>query len=136
MKALRITKVNQSWVLALGHSGVLSAIVTSIDIPGRQNEHAELQMRGLDSQTDTHLGWNAVELKLGDRVTVEVIDECQGDKPDSVENRKLMYEIEHRKQYVRDEARKLGWTIIEAPDAEQSTPPNPHSPSAQGAGGC
>lgn len=76
-------------------------------------EDIELRMFGLDTYTNTHLRWNPVSLSVGDQVTFEVIEDCSGDAPDNVETRDVRCDLEARKQYIRSETAKLGWTINE-----------------------
>lgn len=116
MKALRVTKGEQSWTLALEHDGVLSAIVNCIQSPTKSEEDNELRLFGLDTHTDTHLRWSPVPLSVGDQVTIEVIENCQGDAPEQTEPKGGTNRLEQRKQYVRDEAAAFGWTLIEQPE--------------------
>lgn len=113
MKALRVTQGEQSWTLALEHDGVLSAIVNCIQNTTESVEDCELRMFGLDTHTDTHLRWNPVTLSVGDQVTIEVIENCQGDEPDHKEPKGRTNRLEQRKQFLRDEAAAFGWTLIE-----------------------
>lgn len=70
-------------------------------------------MGGLDSDTDTHIHWHPVDLRIGDQVTIEVIENCEGDEPDEFQINDPAKNKELAKQYIRDEAEKLGWTIVE-----------------------
>jgi hypothetical protein len=114
MKALRIATKDKSWVIALDHPGVLNATVNCIDLPERQlPDHVELILGGLDCETNAHIRWKPHELRVGDTVTIEVIEDCDGDRPDDIEHMDLRQDQEQRMQYIRDEAAKLGWSIQE-----------------------
>jgi hypothetical protein len=114
MKALRVSTSEKSWVIALENPGVLNAVINCIDLPERQQlEHVELILGGLDCETNTHVRWNRHELKVGDIVTVEVIENCLGDIPDEVEKMDQQKNQESHEQYLRNEVAKLGWSIVE-----------------------
>jgi hypothetical protein len=110
-------------VIALDHPGVLNATVNCIDLPKRnQPEHAELILGGLDCETNTHVRWKPIELAVGDKITIEVIADCEGDIPDEIDKMDREQDDNRRMQYFRDEAAKLGWTIMEPnEDAEAET---------------
>lgn len=101
-------------MIALEHQGVLSAIVTCAEgCKPDTVEKADLSLGALDSQANSHLQWNTVDLHLGDKVEIEVIENCVGDPPDEIRPRDLGKELEGKKKYVRDAAKELGWTIVE-----------------------
>ena len=127
MKALRISTKDKSWVIALANPGVLNATVNCIDLPERQMpDHVELILGGLDCGTNTHVRWNRHELRVGDKITIEVIEDCDGDSPDVTEHIDLRRDQEQRMRYIRDEVAKLGWSIQESEKAEQDADGNPH----------
>ncbi len=120
MKALRVSTSDKSWVIALDNPGVLNATVNCIDLPERQlPDHVELILGGLDCETNTHVRWSRHELGVGDKVTIEVIEDCEGDSPDEIEQIDHRQDEERRMHYIRNEAAKLGWSIHEPEEAEQ-----------------
>lgn len=118
MKALRVSTGHKSWVIALDNFGVLNATVNCVDLPERQQpDHVELILGGLDCEINAHVRWSRCELKIGDKVTIEVIEGCSGDRPDEIEKVDIVQDEERRKKYIRDEVSKLGWSILEPEDA-------------------
>lgn len=71
----------QVGTIGVGDSGVLSAIVRWA---GRAGEPGDLglDIGGLDTRTDEHIRWpHAPEIKLGDTVTIQVIEADTVDTP-------------------------------------------------------
>ena len=114
MKALRVTCRGEQRTIALEHQGVLSAIVTCAEgckpDPAETNE---LSLGGLDNQTNSYLDWDMIDLELGDEVVIEVIENCVGDPPAAIRPMDNII-LESRKHSLREEAKKLGWTIVES----------------------
>ena len=114
MKALRVTFRGKQRTIALEDQGVLQAIVACKE--GCKFEPAEandLVLGGLDIRTGSYLEWDKVDLELGDKVVVEVIENCVGDPPDEIRPRDREKELAGKKRYVREAAKELGWTIVE-----------------------
>ncbi len=64
------------WTVGIGPSGVLTTDVTWVGgIPKRTDEGDLIfHVGGLDSRTDEHVKWNVPELKVGDKVTVKIVE--------------------------------------------------------------
>ncbi len=60
----------------IGPDGVLSAIVNWVGGGARRTAegHFGFHVGGLDSRTDEHVGWQTPELRVGDKVTVEIVE--------------------------------------------------------------
>ena len=113
MKALRVTNGSSNWTIALENPGVLSATVMCIEIPNRREEEVILEMGGLDSKTKSHIRWHPINLQVGDQIVVEVIEDCPGDEPDEIKEEDPKFREETAKQYIRNNAKKFGWDIVE-----------------------
>ncbi len=114
MKALRVTCRGQQRTIALESQGVLSAIVTCVE--GCKHDPAEkndMSLGGLDNRTNSHLEWNKLDLELGDQIVIEVIENCVGDPPDAIRPMDDIL-LEGRKRSLREEAKALGWTVVES----------------------
>jgi hypothetical protein len=97
--------------IGIGDSGVLSSHVTWVGWPGEVG-NLDLGISGLDSQTDEHLRWpEPPEIKVGDTVTIQVIETDTVDTPTDrktpaqlrEEERALLTEMEaeHRARILR-----------------------------------
>ena len=72
----------------IGAFGVLSAIITWVRRKpenGRDGKTTEAELTvdlgGLDSKSKEHLKWWSQRLRVGDRVSIEVVDAKRADKP-------------------------------------------------------
>jgi hypothetical protein len=65
----------------LGDSGVLGAHVSWVGRPGQPGD-LSLSVGGLDTRTDEHLRWpDAPEIKVGDAITIQVIETDTVEEP-------------------------------------------------------
>ena len=112
MKAFNVTIGNSSRTIALNNPGVLNVTVVSVDSPDTGND-TDLRLGGLDGLTNTHVSWSSLSLEVGDTVVIKVLEDCEGDPPDEERVPDQEEEQERLKQYVRDQAEKLGWSISE-----------------------
>jgi hypothetical protein len=96
-------------VAGVGQHGVLTAIVDYVG-DGRSSE-ISLRVGGLFTPTEEHATWKRLDLKVGDKVVVTVIETDSVDRagkryrPDS-----KTYET-NQKAYVQALAKKFGWKI-------------------------
>ena len=93
---------------------VLSAIVDHVS--GRRGNEFSLTVGGLISPTGEHVRWvEQRKLRLGDEIRLKIVETDSADKP------RERYTKDHistpsprqRKQYIRDMAKKFGWTITD-----------------------
>lgn len=94
----------------VGELGVLGAHVSWVR---RQGEAAELTLHvgGLIAPANEHVRWLDCNLKVGDDVSIRVVEKAPVDGPNSRERRDRSKELRAQKRYVKDMARKLGWKI-------------------------
>src|SRR5262245_32055497 len=103
----------------VGSRGVLAANVTWVGrleggprSKGRvPNDRVGVVLGGLDSTTDEHLEWRQRSLRIGDEVCIRVIDAESVDRPRRRTRRNRTQELREKERYVREMAKKLGWTI-------------------------
>jgi hypothetical protein len=77
---------------------------------GRRDLH--LQVGGLISATEEHVVWRKVQLKVGDEVTLRIVEAGRVDRP---KKRYRMDSTEHEKNtkaYCLAAAKKYGWKLI------------------------
>ena len=93
--------------------GVLAANVTSVDPGPESSGHDEVgvQLGGLDTAKNEHVEWLQKRLRVGDEVRIRVVNADAVDRPHSRKRRNAAQELREQKQYVRNMAKKLGWTI-------------------------
>jgi len=101
-------------VAGIDGKGALSAHVIWVRRKGARVAHElSLGVAGLQSATGDHVVWHdALPLKIGDEVCVEVIDAARLDKPTLTKKHDAAADERARKQYVRRMAKQLGWKII------------------------
>jgi hypothetical protein len=120
MRAL-VLYINGKKVVTAGVNsrGVLAANITWVNVdkpaigPKRSggNESVGVSLGGLDTAADEHATWCKRQLKVGDKVCVEVVEVESVDRPRSRQRRDRRQELRQQKQYVRKMAKDLGWTI-------------------------
>jgi hypothetical protein len=95
----------------VGELGVLGAHVSWVR---RAGEDAELTLHvgGLITPTDEHVRWLDRKLKVGDEISIRVIEDAAIDRPRSRERRDHSKDLRAQKRYVRDMAKKFGWEIV------------------------
>ncbi len=97
-------------VAGVGNDGVLTAIVDFVARP--QDVRSELDVGGLISSTNEHVKWLNRTLRIGDEVTVKVVDTTSVNKPRKRQRSDPAKELEHQKHYVKTLAKQLGWKIV------------------------
>jgi len=75
----------------IGPHGVLSAIVNWVGGIRRRNRKAEashtkeghlfMHLGGLDTQVDEHVDWEVPEIKVGDKITIKIVETNIVDDP-------------------------------------------------------
>ena len=100
--------------------GVLSAHVTwvrrRIEDTGRKKsegveEDLTLHVGGLIQEKEEHVRRLDRNLKIGDEVTIRVVEDGEVDRPRSRKRRNRAEELRSQKRYVREMAKKFGWKI-------------------------
>lgn len=73
-------------------------VTCTVDAVHRKNGSEELYMRigGLDSDAELHVGWFGERIKVGDKISIEVIDD-QFDEPTSTSKKFTEEEIREQK---------------------------------------
>jgi hypothetical protein len=64
---------------------------------------------------DEHLTWREVALEVGDEVRIQVVEAVAVDRPRRRQKRNRTQEQRQQEMYVRQMAKKMGWTIVAAP---------------------
>ena len=82
---------------------------------GKRVDHLHLTVGGLANITEETLQWVCADLKLGDEITINVIDAASVDEPLTRERAPELDPDVH-KANIRAWIKKLGWTVIEGPD--------------------
>ena len=95
--------------------GVLIAYLSSARIKG--SDDLDLDVGGLVSTTREHLKWARVGLNLGDEVRVRILESVSADEPEERKREEPERELERQRNYVREMAKKLGWTLTEGPNS-------------------
>lgn len=93
-------------------NGVLGAHVSSVLREGASQE-ISLHVGGLRSATGDHVVWHeALALKAGDEVRIEIADAACPDLPAISKKPDPVSDERHREDYVRQIAKQLGWEIV------------------------
>jgi hypothetical protein len=110
MRAFELYLNNKRVCLAgIGHDGVLSAIINYVR--GHGKNETSLHVGGLIGSADEHVQWvKRRKLRKGDELRVRIVEVESVDSP-SDRDRHSKAEIRERKRYVREAAKKFGWTI-------------------------
>ena len=104
----------------VGDQGVLTAIVDWVRRKGprtlsRRSDNVEeelgVSLEGLITRTGEHVRWRRQRLDVGDEVRIKIVETESVDKPAHREKRDRRKELRQQKTYVREMAKKLGWTI-------------------------
>jgi hypothetical protein len=104
----------------VGDHGVLSANITWVrrrnepvsTTRGADAEEIGVDLGGLNSDTDEHLHWREQPLRLGDEVCIRVVETESVDPPRRRQRRNRTQERRQQKSYVRQMAKKFGWTVV------------------------
>src|SRR5205823_1397638 len=111
MKAFEVHLNGKNLCIAgLVGNGVLSVIMDYVS--GHGSDEAALSVGGLISSTQEHVRWaERTRLKTGDEILVKVIEAETADMPQRRFSRDPAVELKHQQEYVREMAKKLGWTV-------------------------
>jgi hypothetical protein len=100
-------------VAGLSEQGVLTAIVDYVSGYGR--DELALSVGGLISSKEEHVRWvERRALQTGDEIQLKVIETESADRPKERHRRDPAAERKQQKRYVREMAKKFGWTITTA----------------------
>src|SRR5260370_36344 len=91
---------------------VLSTVIDHVNKAEARDE-LDLYVGGLVSDTGEHVNWGRTQLNTGDEVRVRIIESDSADEPIERRPRDPAQEFERQKQYVRQMAKQLGWTLAE-----------------------
>ena len=98
----------------IGEDGVLTAIVTFATKKGHRDD-LELHVGGLISPVRENVTWAHDALKVGDEISVKIVDANTTDPPSRRERDDPADDLKRQKNYVRAMAKKLGWKIQSRP---------------------
>jgi|SRR5579862_6905397 len=96
-------------VAGIGGDGVLNTMVDYVVHQSSSRLH--LRVGGLFSSTEEHATWRHRALKVGDRVTVTIIEADSVDKPRKRYRRDSKTAEINEKAYVQAKAHAFGWQI-------------------------
>ena len=100
-------------VAGVGENGVLTTIATYVG--AANGDSLDLSVTGLFTPTDEHAIWRLVDLKVGDKVTVRVVDVGSVDRPRKRYRPDSKMAARNEKAYIRAKALKYGWEILTRP---------------------
>lgn len=123
MTAFEVTLNGKLLCTAGLENGVVSTIIDWVNMnsPGAKprgtkratpKEFLSVTTGGLDTTTDEHLTWRRRNLKVGDSVSIRVVEVPKVDKPRERKKRDPRQELRAKKNYVRSTARELGWEVV------------------------
>ena len=95
----------------VGELGVLGAHVSWVRRAG-QDAELTLHVGGLITPTQEHVRWLDRKLKVGDEVSIRVIEDAPIDRPRSRERSDHSKDLRAQKSYVKEMAKKFGWKIV------------------------
>jgi hypothetical protein len=98
-------------VAGVGENGVLSAIVDCVTVRGR--DMLQISVGGFISSKAEHVGWlEQRKLQTGDQIRIKIVEVESADSPRTRRRRSdPVVELRERKRYLREMAKKFGWTI-------------------------
>jgi hypothetical protein len=105
-------------VAGIGKPGVISTALSWVlrepEGRGRRSEKLELGVAGLISRTDEDLVWLQRAMRLGDEVTIRIIEVAAADTPKKRRrDRATPAQILRRKKtFLRRLAKEFGWKIV------------------------
>jgi hypothetical protein len=95
----------------VGELGVLNAHVGWVRRAG-EAAAMTLHVGGLITPTGEHVRWIDRKLKVGDEISIFVIEDAPIDRPRSRERRDHSKDLLAQKRYVKQMAKKFGWKIL------------------------
>jgi hypothetical protein len=99
-------------IAGVGADGVLA---THIDYVGQNGDHLSLAVTELFTKTEEHAIWTTLDLKVGDKVQVNVVETELVDKPKKLYRPDSKTAERNQKAYIRAWAKKFGWQLIIRP---------------------
>ena len=103
----------QVCVAGVGQHGTLTTFVNYVSQDRRTM--LDLAVSGLYTATEEHAIWKKVDLKVGDKVQVTIIETNSVDKPKKRYRPDSETAERNQKAYVRAWAKKFGWRIVVQP---------------------
>src|SRR5580700_5668301 len=97
-------------IAGVGDNGVLNTMVDHVAGFGR--DEVSLRVGGLVSTTEEHVTWRRLQLKVGDEVTVRIVEADSVDKPRSRYRPNSKQDERNSKAYIQALAKKFGWKLI------------------------
>lgn len=110
---------HQHTVSLEGHPGVLSCIVnymnrnTKADDLEEPEDEYHMSFGGIDNTTGDYVDWPRLEIGVGDRIELEILEASDPCPPASRRPHGGDATEYSRKDYIRSMATKYGWEIIE-----------------------
>ena len=90
-------------------------MATHVDYVGQRGDHLCLAVTGLFTKTEEHAIWITMDLKVGDKVQVNVIETELVDKPEKLYRPDSKTAERNQKAYIRAWAKKFGWQLLTRP---------------------
>jgi hypothetical protein len=112
MKAFQIHLNGKKLCVAgVGENGVLSAIVDCVTMRGR--DMLQVSVGGFISSKAEHVRWlEQRKLRTGDQIQIQIVEVESADSPRARRHRSdPVVDLRERKRYLREMAKKFGWTI-------------------------
>ena len=100
-------------VAGVGEHGVLTAIVDYVG--NGRSSRLGLSVGGLFTPTGEHAIWKLLDLKVGDKVVVKVIETDSVDRPRKRYRPDSKAAERNQKALIRAQAKELGWQILTRP---------------------
>ena len=104
-------------VAGMDGEGMVNAILSHFKSGARDG--LALAVGASVGATGKHVTWAKVGLKLGDEIRVRILESDSADEPKARESREDQERdsLERNKEFVREMAKKWGWTLTEGPDS-------------------
>jgi hypothetical protein len=105
-------------VAGIGKPGVVSTVLSWVlrapEGRGRQSEELSLGVGGLVSRSDEDLVWLQRDMRLGDEVTIRIVEVRAADKPKKRRRDRATPAqiLRRRKAFLRKMAKEFGWKIV------------------------
>jgi len=75
---------------------------------------------GIDSTTSECVDWPKLEIRVGDRIEIEILEASVSCPPESRRGHRTSVSDFSRKEYIRSMATEYGWKIIEGDSGSES----------------
>lgn len=101
-----------------GKPGVISVIAIHTyrhrEDPQKEKElpYTDLSVSGLDSTMNDHLEWHHQDLKLGDRIVIEVVAGGKPSRPRRRENAWNAIDIDQQIKNIKTSAKSFGYRLV------------------------